>query len=114
MTDIAHTPPLNATEAWRRLEEAAEVLRSKRAVARSLVNAEKQLLARLARQSGETSDHKRRDWALCSQEYTDFLPGLEAAQDEREAAQLKYDNLRTLAKLRQSEEATRRGLETRR
>ena len=114
MTDLAHTPPLNAAAAWRELEAKGEILREKKRIARSLQNAEKVLLARLARESGETSDVKRRDAALCSDAYAEFLPGLEAAQDEREAAQLAYDNMRTLAKLRQSEESSRRQLETRR
>ena len=104
------TKHLDANAAFRALEEAADVLREKRKVARSLNNAKRILLAKLARASGEPSDEKRKDAALASDEYAEFLEGLEAAETERDAAELHYQNLRSLARLRQSEESTRRAL----
>jgi len=105
--DVKH---LDAGAAYYEIEKAAAVLIEKRKIARSLKNAKDILRAKLARESGETSDDKRRDAALASEEYAEFVKGLEAAETERDAADLHYMNLRSLARLRQSEESTRRTL----
>lgn len=96
-----------ATNIYNKTIAAGEVWAGQDAAWRYLEDCKKTVLAQIASKfSGSNAAAK--DSALASQEYQDHLDKLQAARSEVNLSRVRYDALVMLAKLRQSQESTKR------
>ena len=113
MTDALHTPySFNPTAIFSALEDAAEKMTEAKEKADNCTELRKCILAgiTLEHMVGKITRAEAETRALASDEYKEYIEGMNEAVRQANRAQAAFKNQHVLAELRRSEESSRRTL----